>query len=102
VVYIAFNNPCIEAWALLHFIPPDSVPGNVAACHTLLHNYMSSYDHNNSGHLVLDINLMEGTSALGYNAALAGAQCWATTAAGAPIYESSKYAGIAELVKSIK
>ena len=99
-INIAFNNPCIEIWALLHFT--DKTPTTASECQTKLENFMPGYNHRN--HKVFDVKKMEDKNNRGYDKALKDVKSWKRTieTSGSKEYDTTRFAGIAFLAESIK
>ncbi|MCL1891843.1 MAG: RloB family protein [Alphaproteobacteria bacterium] len=94
-VQIALNTPCIEAWALSHYVPPSDIPTTRHQCQKKLEEIMPGYDHSDGAKFNFE-DMMKR-----YELAQDTARSWGLSNADGKEYEASKLAGIHKLVDSI-
>lgn len=56
-INIICSNPCVEIWALAHFLKKGPFPNTTSACHRLLEKHMSTYAH--PGNPVFNLKQMD-------------------------------------------
>jgi hypothetical protein len=96
-IQIALNIPCIEAWALLHFVEPGKVPVDRHKCQGLLEQSMPPYNHDSNPVFNVPKMFEDGR----FEKAKQSAADWKRSCAGRDEFEAAKLAGIYRLVASI-
>ena len=94
-IKLYISNPCIELWALSHFMD-KSFPNTAKACHAKLKEFLPKYDHDR-GMPLFDIKLMTEDR---YQKAKRLAQAWKATADNNP--NQFPYTDIIDLLEIIR
>ena len=103
-IKIAMCRPCIEAWALLHFIDPsNNIFNDRNSCQKSLSQFMPKYNHSKGARLDTELMMEQdkGNNYSKYEKAKKHASDWENGYTPDNEYNASKLAGIYNLVDSI-